>query len=315
MQDNKLTGSIPSSIGKVRNLSWLDLTNNMLTGNLPVSMGNLSSLEYLNLVNNRLTGIIPSSFGNLKSLSELHLSRNGFSGPIPTQLVKIRSTLTHLDLSYNPLGLGNLPTWLSKMSNFFSLNLAGTGLTGELPEWLSSVNWVSLDLSSNRLTGELPTWIGNLSILSSLNLSNNQFHSDIPTEFKKLSNLVVLDLHSNNFTGGLRSIFDKRTPAGIKLPDGQYRNIDLSYNMFAGPIDQDIGNLDAMHSIRALVLSHNKLTGTIPSEIINRKSLGVFDVSHNMLTGEIPPHNTTFPATSFQGNSGLCGSPLPPCKV
>ncbi|RZC85059.1 hypothetical protein C5167_047843 [Papaver somniferum] len=201
------------------------------------------------------------------------------------------------------------------MSNFFSMNLAGTGLTGELPEWLSSVNWVSLDLSSNRLTGELPTWIGNLSILSSLNLSNNHFHSDIPIEFNKLSNLVGLDLHSNNFTGGLRSIFDKRTPAGIKLPDGQYRNIDLSYNMFAGPIDEDIRNLDAMHSIQALVLSHNKLTGNIPSEIINSKSLCVFDVSHNMLTGEIPPHNTTFPATSFEGNSGLCGSPLPPCKA
>ncbi|KAI3944601.1 hypothetical protein MKW98_021059 [Papaver atlanticum] len=198
------------------------------------------------------------------------------------------------------------------MNNFFHLYLAGIGLTGELPEWLSSVNWVSLDLSSNMLTGELPAWIGNLSSLSSLDLSNNQFHSDIPIEFKKLSNLVGLNLRLNNFTGGLRSIFDKTTSGGTNTSAGQYRNIDLSYNMFAGPIHEDIGNLVAMHSIQELVLYHNKLSGNIPSDIINSESLVVFDVSDNMLTGEIPPHNKTFPATFFEGNSGICGSPLPP---
>ncbi|KAI3889309.1 hypothetical protein MKX03_037903 [Papaver bracteatum] len=201
------------------------------------------------------------------------------------------------------------------MNNSFSLNLAGIGLTGELPEWLSSVNWVSLDLSSNMLTGELPAWIGNLSSLSFLNLSNNQFHSDIPIEFNKLSNLVWLDLRANNFTGGLRSIFAKTTSGGTNNSAGQYRHIDLSHNMFAGPIDEDIGNLVAMHSIQELVLYNNKLGGNIPSDIINSKCLVVFDVAQNMLTGEIPPHNRTFPATFFEGNSGLCGSPLPPCQA
>ncbi|KAI3945112.1 hypothetical protein MKW92_007692, partial [Papaver armeniacum] len=98
-----------------------------------------------------------------------------------------------------------------------------------------------LDLSSNALAGELPRWIGNIPGLFFLNLSNNGFHSAIPIEFKTISHLEELDLHSNNFTGGLDYIFAKTIDFGHG-----YRLLDLSDNMFAGPIDEDIGNLNAM---------------------------------------------------------------------
>ncbi|KAI3901335.1 hypothetical protein MKW92_024650 [Papaver armeniacum] len=190
-----------------------------------------------------------------------------------------------------------------------------------------------LDLSSNALSGEFPRWIGNIRQLFFLNLSNNGFHSAIPIEFKTLSYLEELDLHSNNFTGGLDYIFAKTSDGG----HGYYRLLDLSDNMFAGPIDEDIGNLNAIQatlklenngltgtipaelsnatSLESIVLSNNNLTGGIPSGLMNLILLRELDVSHNMLTGEIPPHNATIPAASFEGNAGLCGSPLPPCKA
>ncbi|MCL7048203.1 hypothetical protein MKW94_028793 [Papaver nudicaule] len=151
---------------------------------------------------------------------------------------------------------------------------------------------------------------------------------------------MELYLHSNNFTGGLDSIFAKQGE--------EYFILDLSDNMFAGPIDEDIGSLDRSIQkslgklprletlklekngligkipselsnatwLKSIVLSNNNLTGGIPSSVINKEwRLEVFDVSHNMLTGEIPPHNATIPAASFEGNSGLCGSPLPPCNA
>ncbi|KAI3893019.1 hypothetical protein MKX03_026290 [Papaver bracteatum] len=336
LSDNKLTGSIPALIGSSA-LQFLTLDNNMLTGKLPKSFGSLTNLLGLFARNNRLTGKIPSSFGNLRNLQYLGLSRNGLSG---SELVELNATLRTLDLSFNPLSLVNIPIWISKMK-LLEPNLARTGLIGELPEWLSNLSsddlsansfLNSLDLSSNMLSGELPAWIGKMATLSSLNISNNGFHSAIPVEIMNLSILRILDLHLNNFTGGLRSIF------GDGLSLSRYSYIDLSYNMFVGRID-NFANLGNMESLETLVLSNNRLgglipeslgklrrlrtlkvgkngfTGSIPSGVINMVSLREFDVSYNKLTGKIPPHTTPFPAASFKGNSGLCDSPLPPCKT
>ncbi|XP_026429244.1 DNA damage-repair/toleration protein DRT100-like [Papaver somniferum] len=355
---NTLTGSISSSSIGGTGLQRLFLENNMITGEIPDSIGNLTNLAELSLKNNRFTGKIPLSFGNLKNVYGIDLSRNGLSGPIPSELAKLKY-LEILDLSFNPLNLVNIPTWLSEMKHLSQLYVAGTGLVGELPEWLTTMGLRYLDVSSNALAGEFPRWIGNMPSLFSLNLSNNSFHSAIPIEFKTILTVIELDLHWNNFTGGLDYIFAKRRDGGM----GQYRHLDLSDNMFAGPIDEDTGNLEVMQFIRKLVLSNNPfggsipkslgklrslmtlklanngLTGTIPSELSNSTLLGSIvlsnnnlnggipsglmnlrlleelDVSHNMLTGEIPRHNATIPAASFEGNSGLCGSPLPPCNT
>ncbi|XP_026432391.1 probable leucine-rich repeat receptor-like protein kinase At1g35710 [Papaver somniferum] len=339
LQDNKLTGSIPALIGGSA-LQFLVLDNNMLTGRLPKSFGSLTNLLGLFVRNNRLKGKIPSSFSNLRNLQYLGLSRNGLSGPIPSELVKLNATLKTLDLSFNPLSLVNIPIWISKMT-LLQLHLARTGLIGELPEWLSDLSsddlsansfLNSLDLSSNMLSGVLPAWIGKMASLSSLNLSNNGFHSAIPVEIMNLSILRILDLHLNNFTGGLRPIF------GDGLSLSWYSYIDLSYNMFVGRID-NFANLGNMESLETLVLSNNRLggsipeslgklrqlrtlkvakngfAGSIPSGVINLVSLREFDVSYNKLTGKIPSHTTPFPSSSFKGNSGLCDSPLPPCET
>ncbi|KAI3989148.1 hypothetical protein MKX01_033184, partial [Papaver californicum] len=124
----------------------------MLAGKLPDSLGNLTNLITFSAKNNRLTGKIPPILSNLINLLTLDLSRNGLSGPIPSELVKLNARLTTLELSFNPLSLVNVPSWISKM-RLQNLHLARTGLIGELPEWLSSVRLESLDLSSNMLAG------------------------------------------------------------------------------------------------------------------------------------------------------------------
>ncbi len=43
----------------------LSLDNNQLTGEIPSSIGNLTNLTYLGLYDNQLTGEIPYSIGNL----------------------------------------------------------------------------------------------------------------------------------------------------------------------------------------------------------------------------------------------------------
>ncbi|XP_026441142.1 MDIS1-interacting receptor like kinase 1-like [Papaver somniferum] len=193
LHQNNFSGAIPSEIGSLKGLIDLKLSDNQLSGIIPISIGELSKLDWLDLSRNRLSGNIPSSIKAtffyilsiekyptvLAILQILSLKNNRFTGKITSELAKLKH-LEILDLSFNPLNLVNIPTWLSEMKNLLQLHLAGTGLVGELPEWLTTMGLEYLDVSSNALSGE----IGNMRSLYSLNLSSNSFHSAIPVEFK-----------------------------------------------------------------------------------------------------------------------------------
>ncbi|XWS45506.1 hypothetical protein CRYUN_Cryun15aG0142000 [Craigia yunnanensis] len=282
ISENKLTGNLPPSLGELPNIRRLILENNKLTGKLPATMGHLVSLTEIYLSNNHFTGKIPSSFGNLKNLQTLDLSRNHLSGKLPYLLVKLQNLQT-LDLSFNPLGLISIPKWFAELK-LFRLILAKTGIRGSLPRWLFSTSISTLDLSGNALTGKLPPWIGNMTSLSFLNLSNNGLHSSIPAEFKNLRRLMDLDLHSNKFSGHLDTIFSKETDD----PLGHFNTIDLSDNMFTGPINESVVQSPAMNSITSLVLSYNPLKGSIPKSLGQLSELQILKLVSNGVSGKIP---------------------------
>ncbi|PPS11392.1 hypothetical protein GOBAR_AA09251 [Gossypium barbadense] len=73
---NYLVGSLPQSLGTLRNLQELDLNTNFFWGSNPASIGNLSSLEFLELSDNNLNGTIPESFWRLAKLSTMSLESN-----------------------------------------------------------------------------------------------------------------------------------------------------------------------------------------------------------------------------------------------
>jgi Leucine-rich repeat (LRR) protein len=74
--DNRLTGTIPTTLGNLNQLTYLGLFANQLTGSIPASLGNLSLLQRLYLANNQLTGDVPSSFTGLTGLLELDVQNN-----------------------------------------------------------------------------------------------------------------------------------------------------------------------------------------------------------------------------------------------
>jgi Leucine-rich repeat (LRR) protein len=69
---NHLSGTIPSSTGRLTDLYFLDLAGNNLNGTIPSELGSLSKLEILALDVNRLTGTVPASLANLPGLRKSH---------------------------------------------------------------------------------------------------------------------------------------------------------------------------------------------------------------------------------------------------
>ena len=73
--NDMIVGSIPSSIGNLRNLLKLDFRANHLSGAIPPELGQLTKMTDLDLSNNNLIGAVPIEIANLT-----HLSRLGLQG-------------------------------------------------------------------------------------------------------------------------------------------------------------------------------------------------------------------------------------------
>jgi len=106
LRSNKLTGSIPSELGNLTQLTWLELPYNKLTGSIPTELGNLTQLMWLDLDSNKLTGSIPTELGNLSQLMYLDLQNNKLCGEIPVEL-KNRSNIVLPDRYKANLKLDN----------------------------------------------------------------------------------------------------------------------------------------------------------------------------------------------------------------
>jgi hypothetical protein len=243
---------IPESIGKLRNLGWLDLCNTKFSGQIPSSIGNLSQLTKLYANNGNLEGAIPSTIGQLKSLLLLDLSRNRLNGSIPKEIFKLPVLSMYLDLSYNSLS-GPLPSEVGSLRNLDSLYLSG-----------------------NLLSGKIPENIGDCTVLQQLLLDNNSFEGSIPPTLMYVKGLNVLSLSMNKLSGTI--------PDAIgSIPNLQL--LRLAHNNLSGPIPRLLQNLT---SLLELDLSFNNLQGEVPNEGIFRYLANLSLAGNNRLCGGMP---------------------------
>ncbi|KAK1299656.1 hypothetical protein QJS10_CPB13g00069 [Acorus calamus] len=139
-----------------------------------------------------------------------------------------------------------------------------------------------LSLPNLSLSGTLSPYLSNCTNLQSLDLSSNRISGPIPPDLQSLLNLAVLNLSSNSLSG----------PIPPQLAYCAYLNvIDLHSNALSGEIPQQLGLLVRLS---VLDLSYNRLSGPIPALLANK-------------TGG----SSRFNASSFLGNKGLFGYPLP----
>lgn len=152
LSDNPLGSGIPTEFGtgNIHNsLEVLELDNNSLTGAIPSSLGSISNLTILSLSNNSLNGTIPSSLGNLPNIEEIDLSFNQLTGEIPASFGNL-DTVTILILANNQLD-GVLPSELGDMTGLESFHIQNNAFVGEFP---SSITSLTLLGTVDNLSGD-----------------------------------------------------------------------------------------------------------------------------------------------------------------
>lgn len=324
---NNLVGSIPDSLGMLQ-LEILDISINKLSGLVPYCIYNMSSLTFLSIGNNSFAGKLPWNIGLLlPSISTLILQANRFEGPIPSSLVNA-SSLEVLDLGVNSfhglvpklgtltmlkeldIGVNHLEgqVWSSlspliNCSNLVKLLLDDNKFTGSLPESVGNftinMNW--LWLSKNNFSGSIPSSIGNLKNLTLLYADQNQLTGSIPSTIGNLHKLGSLSLARNKLTGVIpNSIGNLDQVEEMYLDNNELEGtipstlegcknlliLNSSSNRLDGNIPVELFRLSSLS--RGLDLSHNLISGSIPSQVGSLINLGQLYLSGNLLSGKVP---------------------------
>ncbi|XP_052180940.1 probable LRR receptor-like serine/threonine-protein kinase At2g24230 [Diospyros lotus] len=318
-----LSGLVPdTTIGKLKNLEYLDLSNNRITG-LPCDFWSLSSLKTLNLSSNQISGNLSSNTANFGLLETLDLSSNNFSGNIPEAIGSLAS-LEVLKLNGNCFGW-RIPLGILKCHSLVSIDLSSNQLNDSLPDGFGAAfpKLKYLNLAGNEIGGQASALAG-MGSIRYLNISRNRLQGSVVALSQEP--LEVIDLSGNRFEGHISQVLfnssfnwshlvyldlsDNRLGGEISgyLNEAQnLKHLSLACNLFSAQAFPEIGMLSGLEylnlsttnlvhhipaeiseliNLRLLDVSKNHLSGQFP--LLNMNSLQFLDVSYNNLSGEIP---------------------------
>ncbi|KAJ0650964.1 putative leucine-rich repeat domain superfamily [Helianthus annuus] len=269
------SGEVPKQISQLRNLVSLDLR-----GNYSPRL-KMQSSDFQNLVQNTSETLrelflswvnidfVPDSLVNSSSLTSLVMSFCGLSGDFPTGILYLQK-LQVLDLQVNDNLTGYIPEFHGN-SELKQLIVAQTNFQGSIPASIGNLTHLNvLVLRSNAFTGTLPASVSNLTQLTHLDLSFNKLTGNLPS-LQSLSNLTYLSLRENNFDRW-------------KLPDwfGKLNKItylNLAYVNLYGEIPSSLFNLT---QLECLFLDGNQLKGELPISLLNLQNLETFYLDGNI---------------------------------
>ncbi|CAL5414347.1 unnamed protein product [Camellia sinensis] len=301
LRGNNLSGKVPAGLYNISTIILLSVSVNLLEGNIPPDIGStLPYLKFLYFSQNLFTGTLPTSLSNASELENIFFPANDFSGTMPRDLGKLLG-LRWIDLRFNQIH-GSIPSSIGNLLNLTVLSMAVNNLVGPIP---SSIE--------NNIHGSIPPTLGNCHSLLELDLYKNNFNGSIPPEIMSLSSISTsLTLDHNALTGFLPSeIGSLKNLANMDVLEW----LHLEANSFVGEIPQ---GLRLMRGLRVLDLSHNNLSGVIPS-YLGELQLDMLNLSFNMLHGQVPIQGVfqNGSTVSIVGNNELCGGiaelDLPPC--
>ena len=317
LDNNNLSGNIPTTLGSLSNIHNLVLSHNKLTDTVPSTLGNLVSLQLLALNSNYLIGAIPAELGNLVNLQKLYLANNSFSGTVPATLSSHPASLTQISLENNRFnfdgmeafaqvyntnaGVSYTPQYyyvfVNNTQDVFSVTAGGT-LANNIYKWYNNgvlVKKVKGDSTYRPAPGAYGTYNVQVSnvIATALVLSGIEKVYAMPANLS--DSLVLVELY--NTTGGPNWINRTNWLSGpvdswygiiSEALTGRVNSIAFGANNLKGTIPSSIGTLS---NLTDLLLDGNAWTGTIPASFANLSKLVTLSISSwgvSHLSGPMP---------------------------
>ncbi|GLT86661.1 hypothetical protein SLE2022_047840 [Rubroshorea leprosula] len=300
---NDFDSPLPSWLFNISSLIELELSFIGFSGQIPPYLENLNNMRYLNLDYNDLSGPLPISIGNLSSLKNLYLSSNQLNGTIPETIGQLKK-LTKIDLSSNNWG-GVVSRihflHLNNLKEFLLSSVEERSLIFDVRyDWIPPFSLKLISIPYCQMNPKFPIWLQTQKELKIVDLTKVGISGYVPDWFWKMSpQIVFLSLRSNKLCGEL--------PRSLKFQS--YSSVDLSFNLFEGPIPLFSGVCtlslksnsfsgpipanfcDAMLNLDTMDLSKNYFNGSIPSSINKLEKLQVLSLENNELSGKIPSMN------------------------
>lgn len=115
LSQNQISSTL-EDLGKLTNITWIDITANRFAGPVPVSFRNLSRLSYFFANDNKLNGTFPAVLKDMAALQEVQLAGNLFVGELADAFPP---SLRSIDFSRN----SNMRGCFGAPRNFTCLNM------------------------------------------------------------------------------------------------------------------------------------------------------------------------------------------------
>jgi Leucine-rich repeat (LRR) protein len=269
-----LTGTLPSSIGYLTDLSFLKIENNAeLAGTLPDSLGSLIGLDALTVAVSKVTGTIPTTLGSILGLRDLYIHGNKLSGSVPESLCA--TGFTAFLVMNNPTALKCYASCLTSVpnANFGTLNagcpnfqedalcglIAATDISTLTPTYSQ---WVcdSIGFTTTPPCAAGAKWTGVIvcdgDFITHLGISSMNIVGTIPEVLGRLSTLTRLRMLGNHLGGSV-------PPSLGSLSD--LDRLELETNSLIGSLPATLAGLT---KLGRLSIDSNKLTGM--TSIFNR---------------------------------------------
>ncbi len=278
-QGNKLTGSLPTSVGLLGTLTTLQLNHNLLTGSLPSELGNLLQLETLWVASNDMTGSLPRSLVSLTNMGFLRVDGNSFNGTIPAGM--------------------------AQFTKLQQLHMERNQFSKSLPDMFGNMQLLTLfRVYANKLTGVIPPSIGLAEKLRDLSLgANHAMRGGIPASFSALTKLQFLQIHFTNVSGPL--------PAFV----GNYadlRQIVLGQSRFNGTIPAGLAQLEKLSYIN---FNGCLFSSVLPPALFNSTAMQFLWLTNNRLRGPIPSFDGLPHAVSIRLNRNSFNGGFPALSI
>ncbi|CAN6545286.1 unnamed protein product [Malus baccata var. baccata] len=261
--------------------SWsLPNLNNLCNWTAIVCHSNTKTVSKIDLSNLEIVATLTDfDFTPFLNLTHFNLNRNRFEGPIPSDIGNL-SGLTILDLGNN-LFEQEIPAEIGLLTELEYLSFYNNSLNGAIPYQLSNLQKVQfLLLGKNHLMSSSWSEFSVMHSLTYLDLNQNFIHLEFPEFIFECQNLTFLDLSQNQLTGQIPEL------GFTKL--GKLEYLNLTYNLFQGPLPSHFPKLKHLHLLQFLDLGMNSLSSSIPSDLGHCTNLTSLSLASNFLHGELP---------------------------